>query len=102
MMAHAKGPWSVEAPCDGNEEEGTRAIDQWSIRAPGTIGSMLSYQLATLSGRDYVLDEGNARLIAAAPDLLAALEGVLRVADRQTTEFDAARAAILKATGASE
>lgn len=39
----------------------------------------------------------NARLIAAAPDLLAALEGVLRVADRATVEFDAARAAIAKA-----
>jgi hypothetical protein len=41
----------------------------------------------------------NARLIAAAPDLLAALEGVLRVADRATDEFDAARAAIAKAKG---
>lgn len=39
----------------------------------------------------------NARLIAAAPDLLDALEGVLRVADRSTAEFNAARAAIAKA-----
>lgn len=30
-------------------------------------------------------------------DLLAALEGVVRVADRATVEFDAARAAIAKA-----
>lgn len=46
-------------------------------------------------------DEGlaNARLIAAAPDLLVALQGVLRVADRKTDEFAAARAAIAKATG---
>lgn len=45
-------------------------------------------------------DQGaaDARLIAAAPELLAALKGVLRVADRQTDEFDAARAAIAKAT----
>ncbi len=41
----------------------------------------------------------NARLIAAAPDLLEALKGVLRVADRKTDEFDAARAAIAKAEG---
>lgn len=40
----------------------------------------------------------DARLMAAAPDLLAALRGVLRVADRDTEEFDAARAAIAKAT----
>lgn len=38
-------------------------------------------------------------LAAAAPELLEALEGVLRVADRKTDEFDAARAAIAKATG---
>lgn len=37
-------------------------------------------------------------LVAAAPDLLLALQGVLRVADRATVEFDAARAAIAKAT----
>jgi hypothetical protein len=43
----------------------------------------------------------DARLIAAAPDLLAALQGVLRVADRATDEFDAARAAIAKATGSA-
>ena len=41
----------------------------------------------------------NALLIAAAPDLLEALRGVLRIADRKTDEFDAARAAIAKATG---
>jgi hypothetical protein len=43
----------------------------------------------------------DAALIAAAPDLLEALLGVLRVADRATVEFDAARTAIAKATGAA-
>ena len=47
-------------------------------------------------------NEANARLIAAAPDLLEALQGVLRVADRATVEFDAARAAIAKATGENQ
>lgn len=42
--------------------------------------------------------EANARLIAAAPDLLEALLGVVAVADRATTEFDAARAIIRRAT----
>lgn len=36
-----------------------------------------------------------------APELLEALQGVVRVADRATDEFDAARAAIAKATGAA-
>ncbi|EAS3168211.1 hypothetical protein DOV11_04205 [Salmonella enterica] len=41
----------------------------------------------------------NAHLIAAAPELLEALQAVVRVADRQTDEFDMARAAIAKALG---
>jgi hypothetical protein len=41
----------------------------------------------------------NARLIAAAPDLYAALVAVVAVADRSTVEFDAARAALSLARG---
>ena len=41
----------------------------------------------------------NARLIAAAPDLLEALKAVVAVADRKTVEFERARAAIAKAEG---
>lgn len=40
-------------------------------------------------------------LIAAAPDLLAALKGVVAVADRNSDEFNAARAAIARAEGRS-
>jgi hypothetical protein len=38
-----------------------------------------------------------ARLRRLSDDLLAALQGVVRVADRRTDEFDAAHAAIAKA-----
>lgn len=38
-----------------------------------------------------------AKLISAAPEMAEALKGVLRVADRKTVEFDAARAALAKA-----
>lgn len=63
------------------------------------------YAYVAAVGIGNVVDAGavthaNARLIAAAPELLSALQGVLRVADRATDEFDAARAAIAKATGA--
>lgn len=40
----------------------------------------------------------DARLVAAAPELLEALKAVVSVADRATDEFDLARAAIAKAT----
>jgi hypothetical protein len=48
----------------------------------------------------------NARLIAAAPDLLEALQGILEIGKRDTTNpkydgyFEVARAALLKARGA--
>jgi hypothetical protein len=42
------------------------------------------------------------RLRHAAPDLLAALKGLLLVADQKTAEFDAACAAITKAEGIGE
>jgi hypothetical protein len=48
-----------------------------------------------LRGRTY--DE---RAEAIRDELIAALEGVIRVADRKTDEFDAARAALAKAKGA--
>ena len=43
--------------------------------------------------------EANAMLMLAAPEMLAALEAVVSVADRATQEFDMARAAIAKARG---
>jgi hypothetical protein len=43
----------------------------------------------------------NARLIAAAPEMLEALRAVVSVADRKTIEFDKAHAAIAKAEGRS-
>ena len=43
--------------------------------------------------------EAKLRLEKAAPDLLAALKAVVRVADRDTDEFAVARAAIAKAEG---
>ncbi|TIM24827.1 MAG: hypothetical protein E5Y74_00070 [Mesorhizobium sp.] len=43
--------------------------------------------------------QANANLIAAAPELLEALQAVVRVADRATDEFDMAHAAISKALG---
>lgn len=50
-------------------------------------------------GRDVGL--AYARVFTAAPDMLAALKDVVRVADWATVEFDAARAAIARAEGST-
>jgi hypothetical protein len=44
----------------------------------------------------------NARLMAAAPDLLRALQEVVRISDRKHDAWDRARAAITKAGGAQQ
>lgn len=47
-------------------------------------------------------ERATARLIAAAPEMLEALKRVVRVADRETDDFIAARAAIAKAEGRAD
>lgn len=96
MSAHTPGPWLA-------------------VRDPGhfhSLSTVVAGDVAKTNKRRRMQvevggwaspaeQEANTRLIAAAPDLLAALIGVVRVADRATDEFDAARAAIEKATSAS-
>ena len=99
MSAHTPGPWAVWT------EEKTRRDDVYIAGNPtGAPGGMrhLAYMVSTSDGDQ---TEANARLIAAAPDLLAALESALAMiceecADGECTEqAAAARAAIGKATG---
>lgn len=95
MSKHTPGPWKVRMhwsdsgcyevyPTRGK----TPSIGQWAAIAEITDGASKGESV-----------RANSLLIAAAPDLLEALIGVLRVADRKTDEFDAARAAIARATG---
>ena len=61
--------------------------------------------IAPFPGRDHHADwcasviHPDARLIEAAPDLLAALKAVVRISDRKHDAWDAAHAAIAKAEG---
>ncbi len=84
-VKHTPGPWRV-AP--------NRSLSG----AIETDFSPFNHTLLGCTFGESPVHQANARLMAAAPDLLAALEGVLRVADRKTDEFDAARSAIAKAT----
>lgn len=76
------GPWHVS-----NEGKLVIRDDEWLVPVATAGYATNDEELAT------------AKLIAAAPVLLEALQAVVRVADRQTDEFDMARAAISKALG---
>ena len=92
QTTHTPGPWSLRMT---GWQTNPAAI--YSPRRPGAV--------ACIPARTSVpLDEqsANARLIAAAPDLLAALQWAVETADTEQYEADwyaAARVAIAKAKG---
>ena len=99
---HTPGPWTVES-C--RNEDGSPFL---SISGQGPFGAWLAdIQPASVNGKPLGVtqrDEANARLIAAAPDLLSALIGMMnRYGDKTEHPFCdssiSARAAIAKAKG---
>ena len=90
--AHTPAPWQIEWNV-AQGGEGHYITDSKDMAELSRIAAVLFHDDADGETR------ANARLLAAAPDLLAALIGVVKVADRATVEFDAARAAIAKAEG---
>jgi hypothetical protein len=75
MSKHTPGPWFVpEGPFVTGLTIETRAIDEF-IECPGSGGAMsVTTTICTLEWSGTPVWESNARLIAAAPDILEALE----------------------------
>lgn len=116
MSAHTPGPWSLDPPRGGGSFD-VRASS--SITVPYGDGSIPAiakvwdYALGLKQGVRGSIAEGsveaNARLIAAAPDLLAACADMLAAASGDPKScghdyvcacpFNAARGAIAKAVG---
>lgn len=100
MSKHTPGPWRVVNA--GPHWNNTAIPNYRVVRTPAPSGPN-GYDVAwSADGElvvEHVYEEADAHLIAAAPELLEALKGVVRVADRATVEFDAARVAIAKAIG---
>jgi len=93
--SHTPAPWQVRA---------------WSCHAPTTVGIESTDRpgwfdvVAECSGvgaRFTREQDANARLIAAAPELLQALKEMVAISDRKHDAWDAAHAAIAKAEGRS-
>lgn len=101
-VGHTPGPWEyLEDDCHDDERHGViaKCTDLW-IATCFRSGTETSTEAEA---------EANARLIAAAPELLTSLRGLLAITvhpydgaefeDGEVPEVDAARAAIAKATG---
>jgi len=90
------GPWSVSGVrFKWRTSYSDQVMDSHQVGPDDGKGSVA---IVPYNPRNHAEEFANARLIAAAPDMLAALQAVVRVADRATVEFDMARAAISKAT----
>jgi hypothetical protein len=100
MSKHTKGPWSISPTSNPETEFGIASND-------GTIIARLD----SWFDKDEPEADANARLIASAPDLLEALEALLRLYATECDglysgegawgEAQAARAAIARAKGQS-
>jgi len=108
---HTPGPWIV---CTMDDSDNALSIEQDRLARGDEEPSIVAEVDLCGDGIDRTTGEANARLIAAAPDLLAACEESLRVltlesvTDRLYTQpgmeqgyeaIDILRAAIAKATG---
>ena len=88
---HTPGPWKVKAHSTA-VLAGRKQICS-NVNAASNLPVNMKDELE--------IAHANARLIAAAPDLLNALKVLADVAERKGIPCDAARAAIAKATGAA-
>jgi hypothetical protein len=87
-LCHTPGPWE----CFYKHK-----YDEWHVSVPLAEGSM---KLALFDdGVRSENPEADARLISAAPELLAALQDVVKISDRKHDAWDKAHAAIVKALG---
>lgn len=80
---HTPGPWVT--------------LKRFGSQEITSINGELICVLASTSYSDHV--PGNTHLIAAAPELLAALEAITAITDRNHVAWDKARAVIAKAKG---
>lgn len=106
---HTPGPWCTGEPFETFPGAGLRFHISQAEGAPYTphYSDVAQFVAETISSEKLAIQQANARLIAAAPELLASLEQMLDafVDDPLTHQYtaggaaDAARAAIAKAKG---
>ena len=101
-VKHTPGPWAVEYGLTNDPEKYTPGIDAKHGFSILMFGIKSQNEECGIRGRTIGEQEANARLIAAAPELLGALQAMLNITDFHElygNTTDRARAAIAKATG---
>jgi hypothetical protein len=104
-MSHTPGRWYAEPP----DEKGVGQLSMrnfcWKVRYECTTGPAISAEIALVTSMNTSHEEANARLMAAAPDLLEALQKYVAAGFGNSTDpylqgqaYDAAIEAIAKAT----
>lgn len=89
-MKHTKGPWTAFIPKTDVTEASVKGADGITFAEMGGFG------------QDRETNEANARLIAAAPEMLEALIAIVNYCENRNLPYPAsARAAIAKARGES-
>lgn len=102
-MSHTPGPWRLY---EGSKSPYCSTHSLSEILRPDCSGRLLARNPFVRNDAEILEWNANARLIAAAPELLEALLGLLNCTDLNLDEqdpstyplIDAARAAIMKAT----
>jgi hypothetical protein len=107
MSKHTPGPWRYSKSEQFGDTRFYISQQEGATYTPN-YSDVATLIAETICGEYGRIQEANARLIAAAPELLAALQGLVAVLDRQLNSPHAAerasplgraRAAIKKATG---
>ncbi|MVB00094.1 hypothetical protein GN330_22875 [Nitratireductor sp. CAU 1489] len=100
---HAPGPWEYNDPKKYTQGHGK--FSETAVYAPGAL---FYWRMAEVQGPDEATEIATARLIAAAPDLLEALDWAIAEIEGRTRydrerqfpdALSSARAALSKATG---
>jgi hypothetical protein len=100
MSAHTPGPW-----CQGSSDLRVSMISVHAVNTAARHSTLARMVLPIKGGLTYDEIEANARLIAAAPELLEALKAVQTFIEGKpdaVEPFGMVRAAIAKATGEAQ
>ena len=97
ITTHTPGPWGIE------QTGQTNWIGRMRSDGSGKIDEIVtSTDRFKLTPKATFRNDANARLIAAAPELLEALKEVVAISDRKHDAWDRAKAAIAKASGVKD